>query len=326
MSHKINTTSRVSLINKIYSGFFSKFNQMQLMQITTQIAVLSSIIILCIKLYAYKYTCSHALWGMILDSGFDISISLVNYFIIKLISQKITNNMRYSYDKIAGLAAFMQGLILVGIVVSNLFGIGHTHSCENSNYAIIALIISTVLCLFTISVQKYTIGITKSVIIEADMMHYKSDLLANAVIILMLVIGQYAHIAWLDQALGVIIAIYLLKNSIQLIWRNLSILLDRQDTEMLSSVKQMLNENSMEYNNLFVTYSGMRYIITADIIFQQEESLEKISNVISQAKHKITHLLPNQLCLIKLTPVNVYAPDIDLVDPSKISCCHGHAH
>lgn len=311
----------------------NKISHTKLMQMTTHVAILMSVFILGVKLLAYKYTCSCTLWTMILDSCFDISISFINFLIIKYTSQNITGKMRYSYDKIASIAAIIQGFLLVSMLCNNifgvaLFGIGHTHSHDAPNNVIglLSIVVATLLCMITISIQKYTFALTRSSIIEADMMHYTSDLLANSVVFISLLVEQFYHIHNLDYYLSVLISLYLLKGAAKLILSNIKILLDYREKSMYESVEKVLHSHHVEYDNLFVTYSGVRKVITCDILVQENSTMEDINMQLNHIQKNIGMLLHKQPAIIKLTPVTALSSDLIGYDSSNVSCCHLHAH
>ncbi len=321
-------------LNKIYDYIgFNKLSRAQLMQITTYVAILMSVLILAIKLLAYKYTCSCTLWTMSLDSCFDISISFINFLIIRYTANNITHKMRYSYDKISSIAAIIQGILLVSMLCNNifgvaLFGIGHTHSHDAPNNVIglLSIVVATILCLITISIQRYTFALTRSSIIEADMMHYTSDLLSNSIVFISLLVEKFYHIHNLDYYLSVIISLYLLKGGIKLIVSNVKILLDYREYEMYATVEKILLNKNIEYGNLFVTYSGIRKIITCDILVAENSNMEDINMHIKHIQKSILATLHKQPAVIKLTPVTCILEDITEYDKANVSCCHLHAH
>ncbi len=298
----------------------------RLMEWATKIAVIASLIILALRSFAYQQTCSHTLYNMILDSIFDIGISLINFFIIKFVAKRTTIGMRYSYDKIAALASLAQGVILMGLVISNMLGIGHNHAMGDTTVAIVAMLISTVLCVFTVSFQVYVIKITHSVIIEADMVHYKTDLLADAVAILSMILTRYTNTAQIDRVIGIAIGIYLMMNASRLIYKSAGFLLDHQNQEKLPLAQQLLVDRKLTYSNLFVTYSGMRHVVTFDIIISPASTMTEIYKLIGQLEHEVSHLFPGENLFVKITPVLTLKVDIDLVNPDHVKCCHAHAH
>lgn len=320
--------------SKIYDYFgLNKISHSKLMQMTTHVAILMSVFILGIKLLAYKYTCSCTLWTMILDSCFDISISFINFLIIKYTSQSITEKMRYSYDKIASIAAIIQGCLLISMLCNNifgvaLFGIGHTHSHDAPNNVIglLSIVAATILCIITISIQKYTFALTRSSIIEADMMHYTSDLLSNSVVFISLSVEQFYHIHNLDYYLSVVISLYLLKGASKLILSNLKILLDYREHNLYTTIEAMLIRHNIDYKNLFVTYSGVRKIITCDVLVADTQTMEEINMSLHHLVRGIITILHKQPAIIKLTPVTSLSSDLTEYDREHVSCCHLHAH
>src|SRR4029453_16189977 len=73
--------------------------------------------------------------------------------------------------------------------------------------------VSLVAILFTIaliSYQRYVVRRTGSVAISTDRLHYASDLMLNASVIVALVLDQYAGLAGADAVFGLLIAAWLL--------------------------------------------------------------------------------------------------------------------
>jgi len=166
----------------------------RLLKLATYASVTTAGILIAVKLVAYITTNSVGVLASLIDSLLDAGASIINLFAVRYSLEPPDSEHRFGHGKaesIAGLAQAMfiggSGLFLIIESVDrwiqprpiNELGVG---------LAVMAFAIAATLVL--LAIQYYVIRRTNSVAIKADSLHYKTDLLTNAAIIVALLLSQ----------------------------------------------------------------------------------------------------------------------------------------
>jgi ferrous-iron efflux pump FieF len=151
--------------------------------------------------------------GSLFDSALDLIASLVTLAAVRIAAAPADRDHRFGHGKAEALAALFQaGLIAVsagGIAWSAVERLISGATSAAAGYGIgvsLAAIAATLALTFY---QRRVIRGTGSVAIEADHVHYQSDLLLNGAVIAALVLEQYAALRGADPIFGLAIAAWL---------------------------------------------------------------------------------------------------------------------
>jgi len=202
---------------------------------TTRAALASvavALLLLGLKGGATLATGSVAMLGSLIDSGLDLVASLVTLWAVRIAAAPADHDHRFGHGKAEALAALFQvGLIAVSAAwiawraVEQLargaapatpeYGIGVSLAAIAATFALTAY-------------QRAVVRRTRSVAIEADHVHYQSDLLLNGAVILALVLESYAGLTGADPLFGLAIAAWLLFGGWRASGRAVNQLMDRE--------------------------------------------------------------------------------------------------
>jgi ferrous-iron efflux pump FieF len=185
-----------------------------LKQRATKLALLASTLQVIVKLTAWVFTGSIGVLTVAIDSLADMVMSLVNFLAVRKGSKPADKNHRFGFGKYESLAGLIQSTFLFGMAVIIMFeGVDrlfHPHQIVNMEWGIGAMIISLILIAAVVLYQQYVIRLTNSIVVRADSLHYKSDIMMNGAIIISLLLSEKAGIPWIDSVFAILIALYLL--------------------------------------------------------------------------------------------------------------------
>lgn len=214
-----------------FSKIIEKSSHAQLVKYATQGAIAVATVLFIAKTIVWLNTGSQTVRISLLDSAFDICVSCTNYLIILLVPYK-TNNKFFCYHRIAALATFTQGILMLATVVYSLLTSLSFDTPGTSLSSLLILFISLILSSFLVNFQHRVYGLTNSIIVQADMMHYQTDLFMNGASIICLFCSWVFEITWIDPVLALIIGLYLLKIIAFLITRSLKVLIYHRPTDV----------------------------------------------------------------------------------------------
>ncbi len=169
--------------------------------------------LLALKGWAAWTTASVAMLGSLADTALDLLASLVTLWGVRIAATPADREHRFGHGKAEALAALFQvALIAVSATaiaaraVAALLG---GSQVREAGAGILVSIVAAAATLALLAYQRRALALSPSVAIRADSIHYQSDLLLNAMVILALVLERHAGIAGADPVLGVAVALWL---------------------------------------------------------------------------------------------------------------------
>ena len=170
--------------------------------------------LLGLKGYAAWTTDSVAMLGSLADTGLDLIASLVTLFGVVVAARPADEDHRFGHGKAEAIAALFQVVVIamsaLAIAARAIGRLISGDTTANAEFGI-GVSIAAILATFAlIAYQRHVIARTGSVAINADHVHYQSDLLLNGAVIAALVLDQYLGVRGADPVLGVLIAAWLL--------------------------------------------------------------------------------------------------------------------
>jgi ferrous-iron efflux pump FieF len=190
-------------------------------------SIAMAVLLIGLKSWAAYDTSSMAMLGSLADSSLDLVASLVVLLGVRVAAQPADRDHRFGHGKAEALAALVQVII---ISISALFigfrSIQRLVAGAETSDAELGIGVSLVAILFTLALiayQRYVVRRTGSVAIATDRLHYASDLLLNASVIVALALDQYAGIIGADAVFGLLIAQWLAFGA----WKSTSQALDQ---------------------------------------------------------------------------------------------------
>lgn len=220
-----------------------------------------------------------------IDSLIDSVVSIINFLALKKSSQKPNEKFNFGYGKIEAIMAVLEGFIVIliagFIIYQSILKILNPQEFS-LNLAFIVMVISSIATIFlSIYLKKEAIR-TKSLIIEADLLHYKSDLLNNLAIIFAFVIIHFTGIYIIDAAFGLFIGLYIAFDATKLIKDGIFMLLDISiDDNIKEKILDIIKtqKDVIEVHNFRTRQSGNEIFLNLHLVFVNEISLLKAHQV-----------------------------------------------
>ncbi|NKF52312.1 cation diffusion facilitator family transporter [Shewanella sp. WXL01] len=200
-------------------------------KLASRAAVATAITLITIKLIAWLHSGSASMLASLTDSVADTLASVVNFIAIRYAILPADADHRFGHGKAEPLAALAQSAFILGSAFLLLFYGGdrliNPVPVNQATLGIIVSVIAIVLTLALVMLQKRALEKTNSTVVEADSLHYKSDLLLNGAVLLALVLAQYGW-WWADGLFAIAIALFIGQQAIDLGFRSIQTLLDRE--------------------------------------------------------------------------------------------------
>ncbi|MCK9373222.1 MAG: cation diffusion facilitator family transporter [Sulfuricurvum sp.] len=268
-------------------------------------------ILVTLKLTVGVISGSVAVLASAIDSLLDLVVSAFNYFALHNSDKEPDEKFNFGRRKLEPLAAVIEGTI---ITLSALFilyeaiskmvqGSPITHLNASVMVMIASIVITTGLVLFL----NYVAGKTGNMVIKADALHYKTDLLSNGAVLASLAFISLTDYTLIDPILGVGISAYMLYSAFPLIKEGILMLLDAAlDPQSVHKINKLLNSylDISGHHDLRTRQSGSDIYISVHIVFSISTSLYDAHLVGDRIELALQSLFPDQTvhALIHLDP------------------------
>jgi ferrous-iron efflux pump FieF len=287
-------------------------------------SIAMALFLIVLKAWAALQTSSMAMLGSLADSILDLLASVVVLFGVRIAAQPADTDHRFGHGKAEALAALVQVII---ISISALFigyrSVERLMAGAQTQDAELGIGVSLVAILFTfalISYQRYVVRRTGSVAISTDRLHYASDLMLNASVIVALVLDQYAGLAGADAIFGLLIALWLLWGA----WRSSSHALDQlMDREWPADLRAKFLAACSEYpeltglHDLRTRTSGTHHFAQFHVWVPSDWTVAQAHERMDRIEEELQHRFPATEILMHLDPEG--HTDRETMLPSEIT-------
>lgn len=204
----------------------------RLMRWATYASTGTAALLIALKLVAWGLTDSVALLSSLVDSLLDGMASLVMLLAVRQSLVPADREHRFGHGKVEPLAALAQASLITGsalfLVVEGVRRLFRPEPIEHGEIGLAVMVFSLFATFALTRFQGYVVARTGSVAIRSDALHYLSDLLMNAAVILALVLTSQFGLTYADPVLALLIAAYILRGAFGIGRDAYNMLMDRE--------------------------------------------------------------------------------------------------
>ena len=203
----------------------------RLLRLATGAALATALTLALVKAVAWWLSGSVSLLAGLTDSLLDGAASLLNLIAVHYSLRPADDDHRYGHGKAEALAGLGQALFIgVSAVLVAIHGVQRLLDPQplgDTDAGIAVMVLSIVLTAVLLLLQRHVVRTTGSTAIHADSLHYRSDLLLNASILVALLLAG-AGLLWLDAAFGIGIAGIILWSALGIVREAAAVLMDEE--------------------------------------------------------------------------------------------------
>jgi len=204
----------------------------RLMRLATYASISVAVTLILVKVVAYWMTGSVALLSSLVDSLLDAAASLITLLAVRHSLTPADAEHRFGHGKVEALAALMQAGLITGSALFILFEalprLVDPQPLAAGEIGIAVMLFSIVTTFILTRFQAHVVKRTGSTAIRADALHYLSDLLTNAGVILALLLTTQLGFLRADPIIALIVAGYIFWSALRIGRHALDVLMDRE--------------------------------------------------------------------------------------------------
>ena len=195
-------------------------------------SVSAALALIGIKFWAWTRTDSIALLSSLADSLLDLLASMLTLAAVRFAAEPADREHRFGHGKLEAVAGLVQALIIsasaVYVAVKAVDRLLSPTVVAEPSTGIAVMVLSLLVTLGLLGLQRFVIARTGSLAIRADSLHYAGDVLTS--IMVLIAIGLNASFGWYaaDPLLGLVVVAVILASVRQILRQAMDVLLDRE--------------------------------------------------------------------------------------------------
>jgi len=276
-----------------------------------KVSLFAALIMVLIKFVAAYFSGSLAVLSDVFHSGIDIIATLITILSIKISAKPADEDHHYGHEKVESFAALLQVLILIAVcsfifyvAISRLF-LDKPHVVNISFLTFAAIIIAIIIDFSRVRILRKTARETKSQSLEADAVHFLSDLLGSFVVLISLVITYFQISNIADSICAIIVAFIILFTGLKLSKKAIDSLMDRVPAGLSDKIKKETQsikgvENIKSFR---IRSTGSKIFIDMTVLISRLIPFSKAHEIMDNVEKKIKEISPGADVVIHSEPV-----------------------
>jgi ferrous-iron efflux pump FieF len=265
--------------------------------------------LIIIKAIAYHMNGSMGILSSLTDSTLDSLISIMALASVYYASQPADSEHRWGHGKMEAVSALFQAAVITGgglfLISESLHRLSHPHEMQNFGVGMIVMLISIAMSILLVWIQRRSLAESKSLAIEADSLHYSSDVLINSGALLVIFLTMQGAPYWVDALFALGVALFMGKLAYSIARKSLDMLMDKELPE--EERKQIIkiieaHDQVAGWHDLRTRQSGAGVVITFDIEANPAMILRHAHAITKDLEREILKLHPDADILIHVDP------------------------
>jgi cation diffusion facilitator family transporter len=214
-----------------------------------RLSIISNSLLIVMKLIVGLISGSISIISEAIHSFMDFLASIIAFFSVKISDTPADERHPYGHGKFENVSGVIEAVLIFvaafWIIYEAVKKMLNPGEIENISYGFIVMMISSIIN-FIVSRKLYKVAKeTESIALEADALHLKTDVYTSAGVAFGLLLIWITGYHLLDPVIAILVALLILKESVELFMKAYSPLLDISlSTKELESIKSIINVHS----------------------------------------------------------------------------------
>lgn len=277
----------------------------------TYASVSVALSLIVFKGFGWWLTGSVSMLASLLDSTLDVVASIMILLAVRLAQVPPDAEHRFGHGKAEPLAALAQSIFIAGsafyLFMYAFDRLWHPQDVQQISVGIYIMLFSMILTSLLVLFQRYVVRRTQSTAIKSDSLHYISDIAANALVAVGLVLTLW-NVQWIDPLLAMVIALVILWSALKLAKESANQLLDIElPNEMREQIQEIIRSHrGVEgFNDLRTYRSGPNVFIQFDLELDDRMPLVKAHKIAEEVTERIKEQIPSADVIVHQEPVSL---------------------
>jgi ferrous-iron efflux pump FieF len=295
------------------------------MKLATYASISVAITLILAKMLAWGMSGSVSVLATLIDSTLDALASLINLLAVRHALTPADKEHRFGHGKAEALAGLGQAAFISGsagfLLLESSRRLLAPSPVEGYGVGVIVMVFSIIATLALLRFQKHVIDKTDSTAIKADALHYRTDLMVNASVIVALLLSVQGWPGF-DALFAIGIAIYILWSAWGIVKQAFDHLMDRElpdeDREKIKAIA-MVHPEVHGMHDLRSRRSGTTTFIQLHLELDDDLRLIDAHRISDEVESSLHEGYPGVEIIIHIDPVSVVPaePTPDFLNTTK---------
>jgi cation diffusion facilitator family transporter len=275
---------------------------------TARLSILSNTLLIILKLTVGLISGSVSILSEAIHSSMDLIAALIAFFSVRVSDNPPDSKHPYGHGKVENISGVIEALLIfiaaVLIIIEAVKKLmGENTPLDSIALGSIIMFISALVNTF-VSRRLYKIAReTNSVALEADALHLKTDIFTSLGVSLGLGLILITGIEWLDPIIAILVALFILKESYNLLSRAFTPLLDTAwEEEDINKLESTLQRMNVKYHDLRTRVAGNYRFVEFHILVPENESVGNAHKDCDKIEEELTRTYQNLSVTIHVEP------------------------
>jgi cation diffusion facilitator family transporter len=240
-------------------------------------------------------------------SGFDLLAAILTWLAVRVSARPADRSHPYGHGKIESLSALFETLLLLGtciwIIVAATNRLIHARVDVDVTFWSFAVMVTSIVVDISRSRMLYRAARKhKSHALEADALHFSTDIWSSAVVIVGLVgvyvgdrVPQLESLHYADAVAAILVAAIVAQVSVKLGLRTVSVLMDSAPAGLQEKIIATVEAipGVTDCHRVRLRYSGAQLFVDLHVLIKGDETFRRVHGLTEEIEQAIAELVPN---------------------------------
>jgi cation diffusion facilitator family transporter len=274
-----------------------------------RLSVISNTLLIIMKLVVGIISGSVSIISEAIHSSMDLVAALIAFFSVKVSDTPPDSRHPYGHGKVENISGVIEALLIfvaaIWIIVEAVKKLlGEEIILESLWMGSLVMAVSAIVNII-VSRKLYKVAHeTNSIALEADALHLKTDVYTSAGVALGLLLIILTDIKWMDPVIAILVALFIIKESVELLKRAFWPLLDSAWAEdEIKDLEKKLNDMGVNYHELRTRKAGNYRFIDIHVEIPGNESVGDAHKYCDQIEDELMAVYENLNVTIHIEPL-----------------------
>lgn len=282
-------------------------------------SVAVAIVTIALKTLAWYVTGSVGLLSDAMESFVNLASAVFALAMVTVAQLPADDNHPYGHHKAEYFSSGFEGLLIVGVAGGILWAAGHRlfdpQPLEQVGWGLGLSVLSSALNGLLAWAMFRTAREHRSIALEADARHLVTDVWTSAGVLVGLAGAALTGWLWLDAAAAILVALNILKEGLELVWRSSQGLMDEAaEPDVQATIEATLQgfvqgqpPGALRFDHVSTRRAGQRRFVDMHMHMPADWTLHHAAELRGQVERALMAAVPGLRATIELLPTDVEA-------------------
>lgn len=288
---------------------------------------------IALKTLAWVVTGSVGLLSDAMESFVNLASAMFALAMVTVAARPADDDHPYGHHKAEYFSSGFEGILIVGVSGGILWAAGHRlmdpQPIEQLGWGLGLSVLSSALNGFLAWLMFRSAREYRSIALEADARHLVTDVWTSAGVLVGIAGAAFTGWLWLDALAAIAVALNILKEGVELVWRSSQGLMDSAvEPEVQATIDATLQQfvlsqapGAVRFDHVSTRRAGQRQFVDMHLHMPADWTLRHAAELRGQVERALMTAVPGLRATIELLPTDVEAhfddPRDDLKDAVK---------